>query len=190
MRTDAERNRSRLLSTAQQMFAEHGAAIEMAQLAQRAGVGVGTLYRHFATKEALLLALVTSCIEAFLAEVRAAPDSDPGAAFFAFLDHLIEMYVGNKHLCDVGVLDGDLFCSVRTELEQVFSATLIRAQRAGAVRRDVTSSDVLAIVCGAFAMPVARDPATRQRIANVIADGLRAQPARKRGAKARTGSGT
>lgn len=170
MRTDAARNRARILETAQALFAERGAAIDMAQLAAHAGVGVGTLYRHFATKEVLFEALVAERIAGFTAELRSLAVDE---TFFALLERFIEMHIGNRHLCEAFTLSRQSFARVREPFLEVFAGLLARAQEAGAVRRDVTADDVLTLVCGTFALPAAQAPEARARLSRVIADGLR-----------------
>ena len=175
MRADAIRNRARILEIAEALFAEIGAAVDIALVARRAGVGVGTVYRHFATKEALFQALVAQRIDAFTAEALAiAPEGEAGPAFFAMLDRFVEMYVGNKHVCDAVALDGSGFEAVREPFRAALREGLRRAQRTGAVRDDIDAEDVMTLVCGAFALPVARQPAKRARLVAVLRDGLRA----------------
>ncbi len=86
MRADALKNRERILEAAETTFASLGLSVPIDVVAQRAGVGVGTLYRHFPTKEALFEAIVTTRLEDLLDETKTRCDaSDPGDAFFVFL---------------------------------------------------------------------------------------------------------
>src|SRR5438552_17829120 len=89
LRADARRNRERVLRAARDAFAESGYGVPLDDIAARAGVGPGTVYRHFPTKEALFQAVITARVTDLVAAARQrTADPDPGAAFFAFLAHL------------------------------------------------------------------------------------------------------
>src|SRR5258706_15826829 len=90
-RADAQRNRQRVLTVAESVFAKEGLTVPIDVVAARAGIGVGTVYRHFPTKEALFAAIVTDRVEALAADARQAlEEDDPGAALFAFLPTMPE----------------------------------------------------------------------------------------------------
>ena len=85
LRADARRNREQVLRAAREAFAESGYGVPLDEIAARAGVGPGTVYRHFPAKEALFQAVVTARIEDLLGDARARADGDdPGGAFSAF----------------------------------------------------------------------------------------------------------
>src|SRR3954453_10516153 len=89
LRADAQRNRQRVLDAARDAFAEVGFAVPLDDIAARAGVGPGTVYRHFPTKEALFQAVITARVTDLVTTARQHAEApDPGAAFFAFLTHL------------------------------------------------------------------------------------------------------
>src|SRR5262249_36623199 len=91
LRADAERNRQPVLEVAQAVFASEGLAVPIDEIARRAGLGVGTLYRHFATKEALYEAILVNRMQALVEEARAAAGAeDPGEAFFEIIGRFIE----------------------------------------------------------------------------------------------------
>ncbi|HWL86935.1 MAG TPA: helix-turn-helix domain-containing protein, partial [Polyangiaceae bacterium] len=91
LRADALRNRQRVLEVAQAVFATEGLAVPIDEIARRAGLGVGTLYRHFPTKEALFEAIVVSRVQHSIDDARALADAaDPGAAFFDFLVRVVD----------------------------------------------------------------------------------------------------
>ena len=91
LRADALRNRARVLEAAESVFAAEGISVPVDVIAEKAGVGVGTLYRHFPTKEKLFEAILIDRLSAIAADARARMDAeDPGAAFFAFLQYLVE----------------------------------------------------------------------------------------------------
>src|ERR1700728_1033653 len=90
LRVDAERNRQKVLDVAQGVFAAEGLAVPIDEIARRAGLGVGTLYRHFPTKEALFLAILVDRMERLVADARElARAPDPGEAFFGFLSRVV-----------------------------------------------------------------------------------------------------
>ena len=84
LRADARRNRARVLDVAREVFAAEGLTVPIDEIARRAGLGIGTVYRHFPTKEALFEAIVLDRIERLTALAESAPGADPGEAFFDF----------------------------------------------------------------------------------------------------------
>ena len=91
MRADAQRNRARILEAAEVVFAAEGIEVPVDVIAEKAGVGVGTLYRHFPTKEKLCEAILLERLVGLTADARQLADAaDPGAAFYGFLDHMVE----------------------------------------------------------------------------------------------------
>nr|WP_042177586.1 TetR/AcrR family transcriptional regulator [Kibdelosporangium sp. MJ126-NF4]CTQ93560.1 Transcriptional regulator, TetR family [Kibdelosporangium sp. MJ126-NF4] len=156
LRADARRNRARVLDVAQQVFETEGLAVPIDEVAKRAGVGIGTVYRHFPTKEALLEAILISRVEALVAEAEALADADdPGAAFFGFFVSMIEKVVGNKALGEALASSGRDLMDVLGPASQALRAAqdhlLARAQQAGAVRADVNGADLKAILVGIVA---------------------------------------
>lgn len=155
LRADARRNRERILEGAREVFAECGAEAQMDDVASRAGVGVGTVYRHFPTKEALFEAIVYSRFEKLVEAARSFGDAeDAGAALFEYLTlmtregkakrDLLEALAGNG--MDVQCALGDLSTELRVAIERL----LVRAQQAGAVRDDIGVAELMAIMAGAF----------------------------------------
>lgn len=152
LRADAERNRRRLLAAATEVFCERGLDVGVGEIADRAGVGRGTVFRNFPSKEHLIAAIVVDRMSAATARGQAllgAPD--PGEAMFDFLADL----VGRQQL-DRAVFEGvaDVFLAnadiraAHAELVAAIDALLKRAQSAGAIRRDVGALDVLMLVKG------------------------------------------
>jgi AcrR family transcriptional regulator len=178
LRADARRNRARVLEIAEQVFAEEGLAVPIDEIARRADVGVGTVYRHFPTKEALFAAIVHDKIERLVAYVAGlANDRDPGAAFFAVLDRMVVEGVHKKDLVDAVALAGmDLRASGKdtsARLHKALAVVLRRAQAASAVRAGITVDDVIALVAATF-HAAARAGTTPARLFAVVRDGLRA----------------
>jgi len=182
LRADAERNRLRVLEVAQAVFATEGLAVPIDEIARRAGLGVGTLYRHFPTKEALFEAIVIGRMQALVDDARARRSAkDAGEAFFAILARIVEEGAVKKDFLDalaattsnvaraVGALKADLHAS--------FELLLKRAQRAKAVRRDVGVAEVLALATGAMAASkrLGVDARGRERLLAILRDGLRAE---------------
>ena len=197
LRADAERNRRRILDVAQRVFAADGLAVPIDEIARRAGLGVGTLYRHFPTKEALFAAIVVTRMEDVVSTARSLLDADaPGEAFFGFLAQLTEGWAAKKDLVDAlasASVDLQNVARVKRELHVELDKLLQRAQRAGSVRGDVSVGEILALLTGTFAS-LDRHGAPikgRERILAIVFDGLRAPqkanaPARKRAPVQRT----
>lgn len=181
LRADARRNRARVLDAAREAFAADGLAVPLDEIARRAGVGPGTVYRHFPTKEALFEAVITEHTEELIAQARAGADADDaGAVFFAFLAKLGEAATAKKDLTDaLSVAGVDVDAAVSSparELTDAVSVLLVRAQRAGAVRSDIEITDLILLLKGALAA-IQGGPDTgdvrRDRILAVLSDGLR-----------------
>jgi len=152
LRADAERNRRRLLDAATDMFCERGLDVGVGEIAERAGVGRGTLFRNFASKEELIVAIVVERMRESVNRGRALMDSsDPGEALFSLIDQSVGRAESDRALFDA--LDDTWLANdeVRTahgELVGVLDALVVRAQQAGAVREDVSAVDVLMMVKG------------------------------------------
>lgn len=188
MRADARRNRARVLEAARAVFAEEGLAVPLDEIAARAGVGAGTVYRHFPTKEALFEAVVTDRIEALTELGRAslaavADGAEPGEAFFDYLGVMVADAESKTDLAEAlvgaGVELQQTTLSAAGALRAVLAELLLGAQEAGAVRVDVAAADLPAIVGGAVAAERARVAgAVPGRLARMLCDGLRATQAR------------
>lgn len=155
-RIDARRNRALVLAAAQRAFAVEGAEVSLAEIARRAGVGAGTVHRHFPTKAALLEAVLQQRIDrltGLAVGYRDAPDA--GVAFFAFCTEVVVSTPSNQALCDV-TANSDWPSAVLREAGARFHtalrALLDNAHRQGAVRSDLTLADVLALFTGCVAI--------------------------------------
>jgi AcrR family transcriptional regulator len=183
LRADARKNRERLLVSAEEVFAERGVSVPVDDVASRAGVGVGTLYRHFPTKEALIAAVLATRLEQLAAESAAATlDPDPGAALFAFAERLGAEVAVKHDLADALVEAGvDVKAEMADVMEQMkanVEALITRAQQAGAVRDDVGADELFGLVvatCSAAKLQ-GLDEAARRRMIRVVFDGLRREP--------------
>jgi AcrR family transcriptional regulator len=177
-RADARRNVGRILKAAEELFTTEGLHVPVDLIASRAGVGVGTLYRHFPTKEALFQAVVMEHKDALVRRARELEALDPADAFFGFLGELADSASRKKDLADmmsmVGLLSGTS-CNLKEELDAVLARLLERAQQAGAVRADVTSGDVTSLLLGAcFGAGCLPGGRPIRPLVDIICDGLRA----------------
>jgi AcrR family transcriptional regulator len=180
LRADAERNRRRVLEVAQAVFATEGLAVPIDEIARRAGLGVGTLYRHFPTKEALFAAIVVGRVEDLVAQGTEALDApDAAEAFFGFLGRMVGDGASKKDFMDAlantGIDLSKVFGPIKKELARVLGLLLERAQAAGAVREDVGVPEVMALMTGAFGSLERYGAGTRgrDRLLAIVLDGLR-----------------
>jgi AcrR family transcriptional regulator len=165
------------MEVARDLFEEHGPDVEMDEVAHRSGVGVGTIYRHFPTKEALILAVLAGHVQRL---VDAAKDRlgvmDPGAAFFEYLELLAREFLARGRLhqavAQAGIAVPDT-SKEREEFRTSLSKLLSRAQKAGAIRDDVTSAEVILLVRGALFPTEEVNERARRRMFDVVRRGLR-----------------
>jgi AcrR family transcriptional regulator len=185
VRADAERNRRRILDAARAAFAEHGLGVGVDAVARAAGVGVGTLYRRFPTKEELLRAVVDDRIEDLRRRLEAvAVHEDPWEAFAAAAETLAGAVARDHGFFQAlqqahPVLPAAREDARRATVEAV-APVLRRAQEAGVVRGDLVPLDVLGLCSVAARLPRARleaDPEIWRRYLGVVLDGMRAAAA-------------
>jgi AcrR family transcriptional regulator len=178
-RADARRNYERVLAAAREAFAEGGESTALEAIARRAGVGIGTLYRHFPTRQALLEALYVNELEEISRSAAQLDDPDPWKALSLWFEQLIGYLTTKRALADelLNYLDADapLFRECRAALFAAGEPLLKRAQDAGVVRRDVDFSDALHMVAGITKMP-ASDPSQVEHVLRIALDGLRYRP--------------
>jgi AcrR family transcriptional regulator len=178
LRTDAARNREALLAAAEAEFADRGLAASVADIARRAGVAKATVFRHFASKEDLIVAIVTGHLQTLTAAAtKLADEADPEAALLGFLtiaaedrrefdvQFLLSASAGDATVADLGerLLSG---------IERLVD----RARAAGVVREDVTATDVFLLMCAPIhVVENLADPAPElwRRYLTIIFDGLR-----------------
>jgi AcrR family transcriptional regulator len=179
LRADARRNRARVLAAAEDVFAEQGTGASTEEIARRAGVGIGTVFRHFPTKEALLEAVFVGRLRRLAGEAGGlAGAADPGAAFFDFF-HRVVAHAATKNafadaLAEAGVDVSSATSEVGEELRGALSVLLEQAQAAGAVRPDVGVPELTALLVGASrAVEQTTDAGVRARTLRVLLDGLR-----------------
>lgn len=183
LRKDAERNRRRVLEAARELFAEHGLDTTLDDVARRAGVGIGTVYRRFPGKEDLVEALFAEEVDRLVARAeRALEESDPWKAFVDFLVDCTEDMARDHGLREV-MLSGSYACGRLATLRDRFAPlgeeVVRRAQEAGALRPDLDPSDLPLVhemigAVGLLAQQVR--PEVWRRCLAVVLDGLRARP--------------
>jgi AcrR family transcriptional regulator len=175
LRADARRNRARVLAAAEEAFAAEGLAVPLDEIARRAQVGAGTVYRHFPSKDALFQAVVLDRIEQFTQEAgELFSAGDPGEAFFGYFARIIRQVSLNKALCDsLATTTGFAFkAEAGGGLREALDKLLARAQEAGAVRRDIDGADLRALIVGCVATE--RQSESGHELVRVVIDGLRA----------------
>jgi AcrR family transcriptional regulator len=179
-RADKARNRARILAAASAAFAERGIETQMDDVAARAGLGVGTLYRHFATKEALMVALLERKFEQILEVTRRGIERGDGEPFEVFADVLREgaaVTAADAAAQDALMRVGDAIWSdvesIQLELTAATQVLMDRAQAAGTMRSDISAGDISMIMCGLSATMSVGEWDWRRHL-ELALDGLRA----------------
>lgn len=181
MRADARRNYDLLLAAAGAAFAEHGIEASLEEIARRAGVGIGTLYRHFPTREALAEAVYRARIEALRDEAeRLLTAPSPEEALAAWLRSLVvfgSTQRGLSMFLKTAVLEeGSSLAWCKETMRAAGGALLTRAQQSGAVRPDLEISDLLRLAHGvSWAIEPPSDGDRTDRFLSIMLDGLRRQ---------------
>jgi AcrR family transcriptional regulator len=183
-RSDARRNHELLVAAAQDVFSERGVEASLEEIARRAGVGIGTLYRHFATREALLEAIFERRIGEIVAvSEAAAAEPDAWLAFVGFLEHTLELQAGDRVLKDVLMryppVAGRL-ASAREEMRLTLEHVIERAHTHGGLREDFTFADLVLLHWSFTPLIDATAevaPNAWRRHLHVLLDGLRVESA-------------
>jgi AcrR family transcriptional regulator len=181
-RADARRNRARLLDAARDVFRAGGGTVQLADVARAAGVSVGTVHRHFPTREALIETLAREHF-AGLVEIagRAASIEDPFEAVGLLLRGLLDAQLGQHGMATVLTAAVDVepaTTQAKARLDDAVAVVLARAQEAHRVRADVAAADLRRLIGGIELAQDRRDPAARDHAylqLTVILDGLRAR---------------
>jgi len=187
LRADAARNRARVLQVAYETFAEEGAGVPIDEIARRAGVGAGTVYRHFPTKESLFQAIVADRLQQVVERAREQAAADPGEGLYAFLFHMAEQGATDLGLTEAFAGIGFDLAAALPDAEKEFTGMmaeiLTQAQRAGTVRSDLDVADIKTLIVGLQAMRRFRgDSELMHRVYPVIRAGLAAPDASPDGA--------
>lgn len=188
LRADARRNRDKLIETATRAFAEYGPDVPMEKVAQRAGVGVGTLYRHFPDREALVLAVVQASLATTLERARQARDEEVRA-----FDALVRSMSGSLELrltlrvshlfspaATAAIRADPTIREISRELGEIADGLVRAAQEEGTLRPDVGSGDVRylfsLLLHGRQDTPGETSEIAFERAREIVLDGLRARP--------------
>jgi len=180
LRADAARNRARVLDVAYETFAAEGLSVPIDEIARRAGVGAGTVYRHFPTKDALFQAVIEDQLRRLVDDGYGLLKSEgPGEALFTFLRSIVLQWgATNRGLVDALAGIGIDIASAAPDAEDAFLAVLDEllraAQRAGSARPDIGVREVKSILVGCQAME-AYNSELAGRVTEVVVDGLRAK---------------
>ena len=184
LRSDALRNRDRLLAAARELFAERGVDVAMADIARHAGVSNGTLYNRFPTREDLIEAVFTDRLEAIAAlAAQAAADDDPWRGFAGYLTAVCELQAADRGFNEVATRDLPLSSAAQRLQEEArtsITQLLDRARRAGVLRDDVTVEDLRFVICGiagTVEMNAGLAPRLWRRHLALLLDGFRPQAA-------------
>jgi AcrR family transcriptional regulator len=180
MRADAVRNRTRILEAAESVFAAQGVAVPIDEVAEKAGVGVGTLYRHFPTKEALFEAIVVTRLDELVRDaVDCAEAPAAGEALFQYLRRFA-LAAASKHdlfdaLASAGIDFKTRCAETVAELEAAVDKLVSRAIGEGSVRDDVSAKEVMGLVVGVSMACAKSGPAagSADQLITVVCDGLR-----------------
>ena len=175
-RADARRNYDKVLTAARQAFAEGGESTALEEIARRAGVGIGTLYRNFPNRQALLETLYVNEVEEVCRSAAELDGGDPWEALSAWFERLMGYLATKQALAGelLNYLDRDsaLFQVCRTSLYDAGGPMLRRAQEAGAARPDVEFPELMQMLMAISKIPVA-DPSQTEHMLRIALDGLR-----------------
>ena len=175
-RADARRNYEKVLTAAREAFAEGGESTALEEIARRAGVGIGTLYRHFPNRQALLEALYVDEVEEICRTAAELEDTEPWEAlsiwFRRFIGYIATKQALAAELMNYVERDAEVFKASRAALWDAGGPLLSRAQEAGVVRDDVEIGDVIQMVIAIAKIPVA-EPSQTERMLDIALDGLR-----------------
>lgn len=177
LRADAARNRARVLEVAYETMAAEGLSVPIDEIARRAGVGAGTVYRHFPTKEALFGAVVQERLQQMVGRGRdLLGSSEPGDALFAFIKAMVTEGASDMALAQAmagyGIDVNVVAPQAESEFLGLLGDLLAAAQRAGTVRPDVTVPEAKALLVGAQAMQ-GYNADVAERVIAIVLDGLR-----------------
>jgi AcrR family transcriptional regulator len=179
LRADAQRNRDKLLAAATAAFAEGGEDVALETVAARAGVGIGTLYRHFPNRDALIVAAYQHEVDALCAaaaELLATQPADKALRAWTerFADYIATKRAMGDALRSAVASDAPLFADTRARIVGALRLLLDAGARAGTLRADVTPDDVMRVINGIWYLPGGpewRD--TVGRMLDLVIDGLR-----------------
>ncbi|MFH8769386.1 MULTISPECIES: TetR/AcrR family transcriptional regulator [unclassified Streptomyces] len=171
-RKDAARNYDALLAAARAAFAEHGAEASLEDIARRAGVGIGTLYRNFPTRRDLFETVYADEVNALCRAAVELADREPWEALTTWLDRFAGYMVTKRAVREALDDESDIFMACRESMYAAGGPLLERAQKAGAARADMDFGDLLRMVAGITATAFENE-AQRDRVLAIALDGVR-----------------
>lgn len=180
LRADARRNQQAVIAAAKKLFADQGLDAQMPDVAKAAGVGVGTVYRHFPTKEALIAALVADRFARLADKAREGISADNAwEGLCEFIRFAAQIQADDRGLCEVMGSRSDLMeaSAIEVGLPELCEQLIERAQRSGGLRKDLRWEDIPMIACGLGRItqaPVGPAAGRWPRLVEIIIDGLRA----------------
>ena len=183
LRRDARANRDRILAAARAAFAAGGVDVPVEEIAERAGVGMGTLYRRFPTKHDLVEAVIEESLDAFVVAAEdGLAEHDPWTGFSGFVERVLELHVENRALREVlaGTEHGHARDAVRRRVRPLVRRLIERAHADGSLRLDFTPEDMpLVFMTGGRVLEATRSvaPDLWRRYLGLLLDGLRAEGA-------------
>ncbi len=181
LRADARRNRERILESARTVFAKYGAEAQIDDVARQAGVGVGTVYRHFPTKEALLVELLREKFRLFGKRGREAleQDGEPFALFEDLLRRNAETAAGDAAVQHALAAAGEhIWMQAEAEQQELMAVTgelIARARKAGTIRPDIDANDIGMLMCGVCSTMGGKPGFNWRRHLELVIDMLRAR---------------
>lgn len=180
LRADARRNQEKLLEAARQVFVKFGGDASMEAIAKQAGVGVGTLYRHFPKRVDIVEAIYRSDVDVLLAEAeKALAGTDPWTGLVNWLEAYVRYSMSKKTLLnelhEAFAKNPQLKLGSREKVEQALSGVLARAQAGGQARDDVDANDVMQLI-GPMCMSATLTEPQAHRLLAMTLDGLRRRP--------------
>lgn len=171
-RKDAARNYDALLAAAREAFAEHGAEASLEDIARRAGVGIGTLYRNFPTRRHLFETVYADEVNTLVQVAEEVADREPWDALTAWLDRFAGYMVTKRAVREALNDETEIFAACRESMYAAGTPLLERAQRAGEARTDMDFTDLLRMVAGITATAF-DDEDQRKRVLSIALDGVR-----------------
>jgi AcrR family transcriptional regulator len=174
LRADARRNYDALVAAAREVFAEQGMSASLEEIARRAEVGIGTLYRHFPQRDSLVEAVYVEEVQRMVRDAeRIASGNEPWVALDLWMRRLVEYVSAKRVLIDGLNRDSPVMPTCRMILHDSGAPILERAQADGSARSDVRIEDAMRLVQGLAAVTFP-DPSDRDRVVGLAIDGLRA----------------
>jgi AcrR family transcriptional regulator len=174
-RADARRNFDALLNAAREAFAEKGTEASLEDIARRAGVGIGTLYRNFPTRQSLFDSVYVGEVEELCLAADEVAELPPWEAFVAWLRRFVAYVATKRAIYEALNRDSEMFRSCRVAMYAAGEPLLVRAQDAGEARSDASFDDILRMITGITAAGFV-DEEQRERVLGIALDGVRVRP--------------